>query len=64
MEQLVKLLRMLPPAPEKWVRAAQGIPLTRSQSLAHLQPGSVVVSDDNETVRGFGVEDAHRQQPW
>lgn len=66
-ERIADLLRLLPPAPEAWVRAAQQLPAARAQidRIVDLAEGDAryragVLADLAEALRAAGVEPDRR----
>jgi hypothetical protein len=65
-ERLAELLRMLPPAPEGWVAAAQELPRVRaemdqivSRAVQDAQFRSALIADLEEALRSEGYEPEH-----
>jgi hypothetical protein len=62
-EKIAQLLRLLPPAPEAWVRAAQELPLVRGdldwiveRAEADAEFRRALVADLESALRAEGVE--------
>jgi hypothetical protein len=65
-ERLAELLRMLPPAPEGWVAAAQELPRVRaemdqivSRAVADAEFRTALIADLEEALRSEGYEPEH-----
>jgi hypothetical protein len=65
-ERLAELLRMLPPAPEGWVAAAQELPRVRaemdqivSRAVADAEFRTALIADLEEALRREGYEPEH-----
>jgi hypothetical protein len=65
-ERLAELLRMLPPAPEGWVEAAQELPRVRAdmdqivtRAVEDAEFRRALISDLEEALRSEGYEPEH-----
>jgi hypothetical protein len=65
-ERLAELLRMLPPAPEGWIAAAQELPRVRaemdqivSRAVADAEFRTALIADLEEALRSEGYEPEH-----
>lgn len=65
-QRLAELLRMLPPAPEGWVEAAQELPRVRAEmdqivtrAVEDAEFRSALISDLEEALRSEGYEPEH-----
>jgi hypothetical protein len=65
-ERLAELLRMLPPAPDGWVAAAQELPRVRaemdhilSRAVEDAEFRSALIADLEEALRSEGYEPEH-----
>jgi hypothetical protein len=65
-QRLAELLRMLPPAPEGWVEAAQELPRVRAEmdqivtrAVEDAEFRSALIADLEEALRSEGYEPEH-----